>query len=89
LPFDRERYKKVLGACCLQPDLEQLGEARDLTEIGEQGVTLSGGQIQNISLACTAYVQSSLVILDDPLVHWIPGLDLNEIGERGVTLSGG
>jgi ABC-type multidrug transport system fused ATPase/permease subunit len=43
LEFDQEWYDKVLDACCLRPDLEQLGEAGDLTEIGERGVTLSGG----------------------------------------------
>ena len=43
LPYDADWYGKVLDACCLRPDLEQLGEAGDLTEIGERGVTLSGG----------------------------------------------
>jgi len=66
LPFDRERYEQVLDGCCLRPDLEQLGEARDMTEIGERGVTLSGGQKQRISLARAAYAKSDIVILDDP-----------------------
>jgi ATP-binding cassette subfamily C (CFTR/MRP) protein 1 len=35
LPFDRERYEKVLDAYCLRPDLEQLGEAGNLTEIAK------------------------------------------------------
>lgn len=43
LPFDRDVYDRVLDACCLRQDLEQLGESKDLTEIGERGVTLSGG----------------------------------------------
>jgi ABC-type multidrug transport system fused ATPase/permease subunit len=42
--FEEERYEKVLEACCLWPDIELLGEAGDLTEIGERGVTLSGGK---------------------------------------------
>ena len=44
LPFEQGVYDTVLDACCLRPDLEQLGEAKDLTEIGERGVTLSGGK---------------------------------------------
>jgi len=42
-PFRQDVYDRVLDACCLNPDLDQLGGARDLTEIGERGVTLSGG----------------------------------------------
>lgn len=42
-PFDEEQYNSVLEACCLLPDIAQLGPAGDLTEIGERGVTLSGG----------------------------------------------
>ena len=42
-PYDKARYESVLDACCLWPDIELLGEAGDLTEIGERGVTLSGG----------------------------------------------
>ena len=44
LRYDDVWYNKVLDACCLRPDLEQLGEAGDLAEIGERGVTLSGGR---------------------------------------------
>lgn len=43
-PFEQEWYEKVLGMCCLWPDIKLLGEAGDLTEIGERGVTLSGGE---------------------------------------------
>lgn len=43
-PYDKSRYESVLEACCLWPDIELLGEAGDLTEIGERGVTLSGGE---------------------------------------------
>ena len=34
-PFEQDRYEKVLEACCLWPDIELLGEAGDLTEIGK------------------------------------------------------
>lgn len=42
-------------------------EAGDLTEIGEKGINLSGGQKARISLARAIYSSSSLVLLDDPL----------------------
>ena len=47
-------------------DLRQFPDG-DRTDIGEKGVNLSGGQQQRVSLARAAYVQSDLVILDDPL----------------------
>ena len=65
--MDKERYNRVLDACALRPDIEQLGGS-DLVQIGERGVTLSGGQRQRVSLARAAYKEdeSACVILDDP-----------------------
>ena len=41
-PYDKERYEKVLEACCLQ-DLEQIGPAGDMTEIGKCPINLLPG----------------------------------------------
>lgn len=41
-PFNRERYDQVLVACGLEQDLTMF-KAGDLTEVGEKGITLSGG----------------------------------------------
>ena len=50
-PFDAHRYNQVLDACCLRADIDQLGLAGDLTEIGERGVTLSGGRFRSGSVS--------------------------------------
>jgi ABC-type multidrug transport system fused ATPase/permease subunit len=44
-PFDMKKYRDVLEAAALMPDLHQF-TAGDSTEIGERGVNLSGGQKQ-------------------------------------------
>jgi len=65
-PFDRDRYDRVLDACCLRPDLSQW-PAQDLTEIGERGVTMSGGQKQRVSVARAVYANVDVVLFDDIL----------------------
>lgn len=65
-PFDEERWKLCVDACCLASDLEILPAGED-TEIGEKGINLSGGQKQRISLARALYQDADLYILDDPL----------------------
>ena len=55
LPFEQELYDRVIHGCCLLTDIEQLGEAKDLTEIGERGVTLSGGKFFGRKDCCCAH----------------------------------
>ncbi|KIY73590.1 P-loop containing nucleoside triphosphate hydrolase protein [Cylindrobasidium torrendii FP15055 ss-10] len=64
--FDRNRYDAVLEACALVKDLE-LFDAGDMTEIGEKGITLSGGQRARIALARAIYSEAKCILLDDPL----------------------
>ncbi|OBZ88726.1 ATP-dependent bile acid permease [Choanephora cucurbitarum] len=66
LPFDAERYKKVLFQCALIKDLQILPDG-DRTEIGEKGISLSGGQKQRVSLARAVYSRAKTVLLDDCL----------------------
>jgi len=66
-PYDEDLFNEVLRACNLLPDLVQLGPSRDLTEIGERGVTLSGGQKARISIARCVYAQPKVALFDDVL----------------------
>ncbi|KAK9761312.1 hypothetical protein K7432_013885 [Basidiobolus ranarum] len=50
LPFDEERYRRVLNVCALERDLEVLPGGDD-TEIGERGINLSGGQKPRLNIA--------------------------------------
>ena len=45
----------------------KLMNAGDRTEIGERGVTLSGGQKARLSLARAVYQEEDIVIMDDPI----------------------
>ncbi|KAJ7119364.1 hypothetical protein C8R43DRAFT_1112474 [Mycena crocata] len=64
--YDPDRYKKVIYQCALERDLE-LFEAGDATEVGEKGLTLSGGQKARITLARAIYANAEIVLLDDVL----------------------
>uniref|UniRef100_A0A8H8CG88 P-loop containing nucleoside triphosphate hydrolase protein n=1 Tax=Psilocybe cubensis TaxID=181762 RepID=A0A8H8CG88_PSICU len=64
--YDEVRYKKVLYQCALERDLN-LFEAGDATEVGERGITLSGGQKARITLARAIYSQAKVLLLDDIL----------------------
>ena len=52
--FDNRRYVETIQACQLESDLK-LMPAGDRTEIGERGITLSGGQKARLSLARAVY----------------------------------
>ncbi|XP_031156165.1 ATP-binding cassette sub-family C member 9 isoform X2 [Sander lucioperca] len=64
-PFNKQRYKTVIDACSLQPDIDLLPFG-DQTEIGERGINLSGGQRQRICVARALYQNTNIVFLDDP-----------------------
>ena len=64
--YDKHWYEAVVDACALRPDLDMLPYG-DLTEIGERGITVSGGQKQRLNIARAIYFNSDIVLMDDPL----------------------
>jgi ABC-type bacteriocin/lantibiotic exporter with double-glycine peptidase domain len=71
-PMDRARYINTIISCQLESDLAIL-PAGDMTEIGEKGINLSGGQKARVSLARAVYADQDIVLMDDP----ISALDAN------------
>ncbi|KIW72199.1 hypothetical protein PV04_00411 [Phialophora macrospora] len=64
LPLDNDRYQKVLSACALTKDLEMLQDG-ELTDIGANGINLSGGQKWRVSFARALYSRAGILVLDD------------------------
>ena len=66
LPLVEDKYNKVIEICQLASDLEILSGG-DLTEIGEKGINLSGGQKARVSLARAVYADKDIILMDDPI----------------------
>ena len=64
LPFQVDRYNKVIATCALAKDLDMLPDG-ELTDIGANGINLSGGQRWRISFARALYSRAGILILDD------------------------
>lgn len=70
-PHNEQKYRTVVDACALRSDFDIL-PAGDLTEIGERGVNLSGGQKARINLARAVYnvdgfEDRNIILFDDVL----------------------
>jgi len=65
-PFNKKKYKEALFYSGLAKDMELLVKG-DMTEIGEKGVNLSGGQKVRIDLARALYSDRDIILLDDIL----------------------
>ncbi|KAL1964629.1 hypothetical protein VTN77DRAFT_6803 [Rasamsonia byssochlamydoides] len=64
--YNEEWYNQVVDACALRPDFDVF-PAGDRTEIGERGITVSGGQKQRLNIARAIYFDADIVLMDDPL----------------------
>ena len=64
LPFDSGRYEKTISACALEKDFEMLVDG-EMTDIGANGINLSGGQKWRISFARALYSRAGILVLDD------------------------
>lgn len=64
--FEEKRFNETLAAVCLDADIKILTDGIQ-TEIGERGITLSGGQKTRVSLARAVYSDADVYLLDDPL----------------------
>lgn len=66
LPYQKAKYNRIVEACSLLDDFKAFANG-DMTEIGERGTNLSGGQKARISLARALYSDADIYLLDDPL----------------------
>lgn len=64
--MDQAHYYDTIKLCELERDFEIL-PAGDLTEIGERGINLSGGQKARIGLARAVYSRKDIYLMDDPI----------------------
>jgi ABC-type multidrug transport system fused ATPase/permease subunit len=83
LPFDEYRYNKTLEVCALGKDLEMMPDG-DETEIGAQGINLSGGQRWRVTFARALYSRAGILILDD-ILSAVDATTGRFIFEQGLT----
>ncbi|KAL9047131.1 MAG: hypothetical protein Q9214_000212, partial [Letrouitia sp. 1 TL-2023] len=64
--WDPQFYERTMVACALTEDLKTLPDG-DQTEVGERGISLSGGQKARLTLARAVYARADVYLLDDCL----------------------
>lgn len=88
--WDPVFYDQTVKACALLDDFDQLPDG-DRTEVGEKGISLSGGQKARLALARAVYARADVYLLDDCLsaVDQHVGRHLidNVLGPRGILKS--
>lgn len=88
--WDAAFYERTVKACALTEDFAILPDG-DQTEVGERGISLSGGQKARLTLARAVYARADIYLLDDVLsaVDQHVGRHIidNVLGPRGL-LSG-
>jgi ABC-type multidrug transport system fused ATPase/permease subunit len=64
--WDPHFYNQTVNACALVDDFRTLPDG-DQTEVGERGISLSGGQKARLALARAVYARADVYLLDDVL----------------------
>ncbi|KAJ0426972.1 P-loop containing nucleoside triphosphate hydrolase protein [Aspergillus carlsbadensis] len=64
--WDPQFYDLTVEACALIDDFKNLPDG-DQTEVGERGISLSGGQKARLTLARAVYARADIYLLDDVL----------------------
>lgn len=64
--WDPQFYERTIDACALTEDFKTLQDG-DQTEVGERGISLSGGQKARLTLARAVYARADIYLLDDCL----------------------
>ncbi len=64
--WDPHFYQRTIHACAFVEDLKTLPDG-DQTEVGERGISLSGGQKARLTLARAVYARADVYLLDDCL----------------------
>ncbi|KAK3676345.1 ATP-binding cassette glutathione S-conjugate transporter ycf1 [Recurvomyces mirabilis] len=64
--WDPAFYDRTFKACALTEDFATLPDG-DQTEVGERGISLSGGQKARLTLARAVYARADIYLLDDVL----------------------
>ena len=88
--WDPSFYERTIHACALAEDMKSLPDG-DQTEVGERGISLSGGQKARLTLARAVYARADVYLLDDVLSavdqHVGRHLINNVLGSKGLLAS--
>lgn len=90
LKYDEDFYLRTIKACDLEKDVASLPKGHD-TDVGERGISLSGGQKARVALARAIYSRADVYVLDDVLSavdeHVSAHLIDNLLGRDGIIAS--
>jgi len=87
--WDPQFYERTIKACALTEDFASLPDG-DQTEVGERGISLSGGQKARLTLARAVYARADIYLLDDVLSavdqHVGRHIINNVLGPKGLLM---
>ncbi|KAL9616795.1 MAG: hypothetical protein Q9160_008358 [Pyrenula sp. 1 TL-2023] len=88
--WDPHFYNQTVEACALVDDFKIMPDG-DQTEVGERGISLSGGQKARVTLARAVYARADIYLLDDVLSavdqHVGRHIINKVLGEKGLLSS--